>query len=84
MLDVKPIMMSEIYDDREKDQSISSRDLCDRINQLGGQAEFYPTNEALEAQLRKIVQPGDLVLIMGVDLRNTGDRLTGRTDHMKR
>lgn len=83
MLDVDPIMMTEIYDDRETDRSISSKDISDRINQLGGRAEFFPTNEALEAHLRKIVEPGDLVLIMGVDLRDVGDRLTGRTDHMK-
>ena len=83
MLDVRPIMMSEIYDDREKDTTISSKDICDRINELGGQAEFYPTNEALEEHLRTIIEPGDVLLIMGVDLRNTGDRLTGRTDHMK-
>ena len=84
MLDIRPIMMSEIYDDREKDRSISSKDLCDRINELGGEAEFYPTNEALEAHLRRIVEPGDVLLIMGVDLRNVGDRLTGRIDHMKK
>ncbi len=83
MLDVRPIMMSEIYDDREKDTTISSKDICDRINELGGMAEFYPTNEALEEHLRAIVEPGDVLLIMGVDLRNVGDRLTGRTDHMK-
>ncbi len=83
MLDVRPIMMSEIYDDREKDTTISSKDICDRINELGGQAEFYPTNELLEEHLRQIVEPGDVLLIMGVDLRNVGDRLTGRTDHMK-
>ncbi|NLA95612.1 MAG: hypothetical protein GX838_02035 [Clostridiaceae bacterium] len=83
MLDVDPIMMTEIYDDRETDRSISSKDISERINQLGGHAEFFPTNEALEEHLRKIVEPGDVVLIMGVDLRNVGDRLTGRTDHMK-
>lgn len=83
MLDVRPIMMSEIYDDRERDTTISSKDICDRINELGGQAEYYPTNEALEEHLRRIVEPGDVLLIMGVDLRNVGDRLTGRTDHMK-
>ncbi|HHW93402.1 MAG TPA: hypothetical protein GX734_02785 [Clostridiaceae bacterium] len=83
MLDVRPIMMSEIYDDRERDTTISSKDICDRINELGGQAEFYPTNEALEEHLRRIIEPGDVLLIMGVDLRNVGDRLTGRTDHMK-
>ncbi len=83
LLDIRPLMMSEIYDDREKDSSISSKDICDRINELGGQAEFYPTNEALEAHLREILEPGDLLLIMGVDLRNVGDRLTGRLDHMK-
>lgn len=83
MLEVRPIMMSEIYDDREKDRSISSKDLCDRINELGGEAEYYPTNEALEAHLREILEEGDLLLIMGVDLRDVGDRLTGRLDHMK-
>ena len=76
-------MMSEIYDDRERDTTISSKDICDRINELGGQAEYYPTNEALGEHLRRIVEPGDVLLIMGVDLRNVGDRLTGRTDHMK-
>jgi UDP-N-acetylmuramate-alanine ligase len=76
-------MMSEIYDDREKDTTISSKDICDRINELGGQAEYYPTNEMLEKHLRRIVEPGDVLLIMGVDLRNVGDSLTGRTDHMK-
>ncbi len=83
LLDVDPLMLTEIYDDRETDRSISSKDISDRINQLGGHAQFFPTNEALEAHLRKIVGPGDVVLIMGVDLRNVGDRLTGRTDHMK-
>ncbi|HZK28907.1 MAG TPA: Mur ligase domain-containing protein [Clostridia bacterium] len=84
LLDVRPIMMSEIYDDREKDTSISSKDICDRINELGGEAEFYPTNAALEAHLRAILEPGDVLLIMGVDLRDVGDRLTGRIDHVKR
>ena len=84
MLDVRPIMMSEIYDDREKDRSISSKDICDRINELGGLAQYYPTNEALEAHLREILEEGDVLLIMGVDLRDVGDRLTGRTDHMIR
>jgi uncharacterized SAM-dependent methyltransferase len=37
----------------------------------------------LEEHLRRIIEPGDVLLIMGVDLRNVGDRLTGRTDHMK-
>ena len=82
--DEKPIMMSEIYDDRERDTSISSKDICDAINDLGGEALYFPTNEALEAHLRTIIEPGDVLLIMGVDLRNTADILTGRTDHMKK
>ncbi len=82
-LDARPILLSEIYDDREKDRSISSRDISDRIKARGGQAEFFPTNEGLEARLRQVVEPGDLVLIMGVDLRQVGDRLTGRGDPMK-
>ncbi len=82
--DIRPLMMSEIYDDRERDSSISSKDICDRINELGGEAIYFPTNEALEAHLRTILEPGDVLLIMGVDLRNTADKLTGRTDHMTR
>ncbi|HHV42892.1 MAG TPA: hypothetical protein GXX72_08685 [Clostridiaceae bacterium] len=82
--DEKPIMMSEIYDDRERDTSISSKDICDAINALGGEALYFPTNEDLEAHLRTIVKPGDVLLIMGVDLRNTANILTGRTDHMKK
>lgn len=77
------IMMSEIYDDRERDSSISSKDIVDRINELGGNAEYYSTNEELEAHLRTILEPGDVLLIMGVDLRNIGDNLTGRHNHMK-
>lgn len=77
------IMMSEIYDDRERDSSISSKDIVERINELGGNAEYYSTNEELEAQLRTLLEPGDVLLIMGVDLRNVGDNLTGRHDHMK-
>jgi UDP-N-acetylmuramate--alanine ligase len=77
------IMMSEIYDDRERDSSISSRDIVERINELGGNAEYYPSNAELEAKLRTLLKPGDVLLIMGVDLRNVGDNLTGRHDHMK-
>lgn len=84
LLDVRPIMLSEIYDDRERDRSISSKDIADKINERGGEAQFFQTNEELEAKLREIVEPGDVVLIMGVDLRDVGDRLTGRTDHMKK
>lgn len=77
------IMMSEIYDDRERDSSISSKDIADRINELGGNAEYYSSNEELEAHLRTILEPGDVLLIMGVDLRNVGDNMTGRHDHME-
>lgn len=77
------IMMSEIYDDRERDSSISSKDIVDRINELGGNAEYYSTNRELETHLRTLLEPGDVLLIMGVDLRNVGDNLTGRHDHME-
>jgi UDP-N-acetylmuramate--alanine ligase len=82
--DIRPLMMSEIYDDRERDTTISSKDICDRINALGGDARYFPTNADLEAHLRTILEPGDVLLIMGVDLRNVGDNLTGRHDHMQR
>ena len=77
------MLFRSIYDDRERDSSISSKDIVERINELGGNAEYYSTNEELEAQLRTLLEPGDVLLIMGVDLRNVGDNLTGRHDHMK-
>ena len=82
---IRPVLISEVFDNREKNATISSKDLCDRINELGGDARYFATNEALEVYLRRVIEPGDVVLIMGggTNILDVGDRLTGRSDHMK-
>lgn len=71
----------EVYDDREKDRSFSARAIADKINEAGGKALFMSNPEELESYLRKELMPGDLVLLMGQNIRQVGDRLTARTDH---
>lgn len=80
--DVRPLYMSEIYDDRERDTTISSQDICDEINRSGGEAYFFKTNEALREHVRPLLQPGDVFLVMGVDLRQIADDLTTRKSHL--
>lgn len=75
-----PILM-EIYDDREKNRSFSSKDIADRINDLGGSALYMPTLDALEAYLRKEAGQDDIILLMGQNIRDVGDRLAERSNH---
>ena len=81
---IRPVLISEVFDNREKNATVSSKDMCDRINELGGDARYFETNEALEAYLRRVIEPDDVVLIMGggTNILEVGDRLTGRSDHM--
>ncbi|MBI5793871.1 UDP-N-acetylmuramate--L-alanine ligase [Candidatus Uhrbacteria bacterium] len=69
------LILAEIYDvaGRNEEAGVSSRDLVEAINRSLGRAR--PTGEAnmtyasnlsdAESQLRKIVQPGDVILVMG-------------------
>lgn len=83
LIDVRPIYISEIYDDRERDASISSKDMVDAINAQGGDAYYFQTNDALKEHVKPLLQPGDVFLVMGVDLRQIADELTNRTTHME-
>lgn len=74
-------ILVEVYDDREKDRSFSSSRISDAINERGGSARYYPTTETLEEYLRSVVREGDMVLLMGQNIRNVGDRLCGRSSH---
>ncbi len=67
----------EIYSDREQDDlGMSSRQLCEAINRLGGSAEFAPDFEAVVAALDDRVAPGDAILFLGPEqVRSYGDRL---------
>lgn len=56
------LVLAEIYAAREHNTvGISSSDLAARIDG----SEFYPTFEELEAQLRCIAKPGDIILTVG-------------------
>jgi UDP-N-acetylmuramate--alanine ligase len=74
------VILAEIFSDREINLGdISSSMLADRINELGGNAEFIPDFQHIQARLDQLVNPGDLILVLGPeDIRSLADHLTGR------
>ncbi|HBP37329.1 MAG TPA: UDP-N-acetylmuramate--L-alanine ligase [Clostridiales bacterium] len=74
------VILAEIYSDRETNlHDISSRDLAERINNLGGHAVFAESFSKIRSYLDLVVQQGDLILVLGPeDIRNFADQLTGR------
>jgi len=81
--DCELVILAEIFSDRETNSGdISSAMLADRINELGGHAEFRPDFTDIQARLDQLVSPGDLILVLGPeDIRNLADHLTGRNIH---
>ena len=75
------VYLAEIFDDRETDVTFSSGDIVRAIREQGGSATFAADQNELEKELAASVEPGDIVWIMGQDVRQIADRLTGRTDH---
>ncbi len=75
-----PILV-EVYDDREKDHSFSSRIIAERIKEKGVEALFFAGLPELEDYLRKTLKENDLALIMGSDVRTVADHLANRHDH---
>ena len=75
-----PILL-EVFDDREKDRNFSSAHIAEEINKLGGSALFFAHKADLENYLRAELSPGDLVILMGQDIRQVGDSLANRHDH---
>ena len=50
--------------------------LADKINEMGGNAEFYPDKKDIIRRLSELVQPGDLILVLGPeDIREMADEL---------
>lgn len=76
-------LLVEVFDDREVDRSFSSARIAEAVRERGGEASFYESPETLEAFLREELQEGDLVVLMGQNVRAVGDRLTGRQLHKK-
>ena len=78
LLPCRKILFSEIFSDREINTGeISSKDIADEINRRGGDAEFYGDKEELKKRIDELIEPGDLILILGPeDIRHLGDELT--------
>ncbi|MCD8332332.1 MAG: UDP-N-acetylmuramate--L-alanine ligase, partial [Oscillospiraceae bacterium] len=67
------VLLAEIYAAREQNTSgISSADLA---REIPG-SRYFATLDELEAALRDMAQPGDLILTVGAgDIYTVGDRL---------
>lgn len=76
-------VLLEVYDDRERDHSFSSKMIADEIQSLGGTASYFENTELFEAFLRKELQPDDLVVLMGQSIRSVGDHLVNRLNHQQ-
>jgi UDP-N-acetylmuramate--alanine ligase len=83
--DCELVILAEIFSDREVNPGdISSSMLAERINSLGGNAFFEDSFAAIQARLDQLVNPGDLILVLGPeDIRGFADHLTGRVNHLQ-
>lgn len=77
LLPCRKVLFAEIFSDREINMhDISSKDICDAINGQGGDAEFYEDREKLKERIDELIEPGDIILILGPeDIRTLGDTL---------
>ncbi len=73
------LFMPEIYyAGGTADKSISSADLIDDLNALGGpQGHFFPTKDAVIEAISRIAKPGDWVVTMGARDPGLGDFAQG-------
>ncbi|MBQ4270968.1 MAG: UDP-N-acetylmuramate--L-alanine ligase [Clostridiales bacterium] len=80
LLPCRKVLFSEIFSDREINTGeISSRDIADEINRRGGDAEFFEDKEDLKDRIDELIEPGDIILILGPeDIRHLGDELMVR------
>ena len=60
------VLVADIYAAREKDTGlVSSKDLCDRINSIGGHAEHFHDFLSIENFVEKNCKKNDLLITMG-------------------
>ncbi|MBO4242520.1 MAG: UDP-N-acetylmuramate--L-alanine ligase [Clostridiales bacterium] len=80
LLPCRKVLFSEIFSDREINTGeISSKDIADEINRRGGDAEFFESKEDLKDRIDELIEPGDIILILGPeDIRHLGDELMVR------
>ena len=77
LLPCEHIIFAEIFSDREINPgTISSADIAAEINKRGGNAEFYPEKIQIKERLSKLVEEGDLILLLGPeDIRDMAEML---------
>ncbi len=82
LLPCEHIIFSEIFSDREINPgTISSSMIADKINALGGHAEFYVDKNEIPQRLRELVGKDDLILFLGPeDIRQMADEMVLRED----
>ena len=74
------VILADIYAARETDDlGISSRDIAQRIENLGTKAHYFPTFDDIETFILEKCSDGDLLITMGAgDIVKVGERLLGR------
>ena len=74
------VVLADIYAARETDTlGISSRDLQQRISELGTDCHYFPTFDEIETFLLENCIPGDLLITMGAgDVVTIGEDLLGQ------
>lgn len=73
------VVLADIYPARETDNlGISSEILMEKIQALGGTAEYFDSFDKIENYLLQNCEPGDLLITMGAgDVVKIGERLLG-------
>ena len=71
------VLLADIYAAREQNTiGISSKDLMDKINALGGNAEYLDSFEKISSHLRDSLKEGDLLITMGAgNINEVGEDL---------
>lgn len=74
------VVLADIYAARETDTlGISSKQMAEKINQLGGDALYLPSFDAIENYLLEHCIQGDLLITMGAgDVVKIGENLLGK------
>jgi len=75
LLPCEHVLFAEIFSDREINPgTVSSSMLADKINELGGNAEFFADKKDIIPRLNELVHEDDLILVLGPeDIRELAD-----------
>ena len=80
LLPCEHVLFAEIFSDREVNPgTVSSSMLADKINELGGKAEFFADKNDIIPRLDELISEGDLILVLGPeDVRELADEMIKR------